>query len=293
MAFHHVVAGLLAALCCADSVSTQARQGPRIELTCGVYTSDRATTMYRMFTPVLEQLQDGLEERLHRPVNIELRICKTYDEALQAFVEGKVDFVRFGPASYVLAKDINPEVELLAMESKDGERVFQGMIVVLKDSPIKKLDDLRGCSFAFGDENSTIGRFLAQDQLLKAGIKAADLDRYAYLGRHDVVYTAVEVGDFDAGSLKDSTFRKLNKKNQLRVLVAFDNVTKPWVAREGLDPAIKRALRASLLAIDDEEALRALKVDGFLPADDEHFAVTRSAMARARAFEPPPAKCGK
>jgi phosphonate transport system substrate-binding protein len=256
----------------------------RLDLTFGVYTSDKATTMYRMFTPVLEHLQEGLEERLHRSVDTELRIYKTYDEALDAFVAGNVDFVRFGPASYVLARARNPKIQLLAMELKGGKKSFKGMIVVRQNSPIRQLSDLRSRSFAFGDRNSTIGRYLAQDKLLGARIRAQDLSYHAYLGRHDRVFRAVQYGDYDAGSVKENTYKKLNKKKQLRVLVTFDNVTKPWIARSGLDPRVTAALRSALLGANDKRALASLKVDGFVRATDEDFSPIRGSMKRAETF---------
>ena len=97
------------------------------------------------------------------------------------------------------------------------------------DSKFETLKDLKGASFAFGNINSTIGRYLAQSELLKEGIDNNALSKSEYLGCHDKVFKAVELGDFDAGSLKESTFKKLNKDNQLRVLHRFENVTKPWV----------------------------------------------------------------
>ncbi len=276
--------GVLAVLLGPGLARAQGAAVGRLDLTFGVYTSDKATTMYRMFTPVLEHLQDRLEARLHRSVDTELRIYKTYDEALDAFVAGRVDFVRFGPASYVLARARNPKIQLLAMELKGGKKSFKGMVVVRRDSPIRQLSDLRGRSFAFGDRNSTIGRYLAQDKLLDAKIRAQDLSYHAYLGRHDRVFRAVQYGDYDAGSVKENTYQKLNKKMQLRVLATFDNVTKPWIARSGLDPRVTAALRSALLGANDKKALASLKVDGFVRATDEDFSPIRDSMKRAETF---------
>ncbi|MEZ5988843.1 MAG: phosphate/phosphite/phosphonate ABC transporter substrate-binding protein [Planctomycetota bacterium] len=220
-------------------------------LTLGVYTTDKPSTMYEQFNPMTRALEKQLEQRMPWPVEVRLQIFKTYEECQDALVQDKVDFVRFGPASYVIAQRKNAKLQLLAMESNEGKKTFKGYIVVRKDSDIQSLEDLAGRSFAFGDESSTIGRYLSQARLLEAGIDARKLARYEYLGRHDKVYRAVAVGDYDAGALKSSTFEKLDKKKcELRILVAFDNITKPWIARAGLDPKLTAALRDSLLAID-------------------------------------------
>jgi phosphonate transport system substrate-binding protein len=247
----------------------------------GVYRTDKATVMYRNFMPVVETIQAQLEATLQRPVEVELQIYKTYDQGLEALVQGKVDFVRYGPASYVLAKQRNPKLRLLAMEQKEGHKRFKGVIVVSAGSAVRSLADLKGKSFAFGDENSTIGRYLAQAELIKAGVHSKDLECFEYLGRHDTVAKAVQIKDFDAGSLKIGTFEKMNADGSLRVLHSFDNVTKPWVARDGLDPKVFDALRSVLLAYDDEESLKSLTITGFMETSEEEYEFVRRGMKLA------------
>ena len=200
---------------------------PAFSLTFGVYQSDKATVMYKMFFPVIKYIQANLKRRLGRPVDIQLRIFRSYDEGIESLVAGKVDFVRFGPASYITAKGRNNRIKLLAMEHKSGKKRFKGLIIAGVDSPIRSLTELKGHSFAFGDRNSTIGRYLAQAELVKAGIHANDLRKFDYLGRHDKVARAVELGDYDAGAVKIKTYKKANKNRTLRIVVSFDNVTKP------------------------------------------------------------------
>ena len=257
-----------------------------VELTFAVYTSDKATVMYRMFTPIIEALQERMEKELGRPVDIDLKIFKGYEGAIDALVRGEVDFVRFGASPYVIAKERNSKIELLAMESMKGKKRFKGAIVVAKESPIRSLGDLKGKRFAFGDEKSTIGRVLSQGILLDAGVRGSDLADYAYLGRHDKVVQSVMIGDFDAGAAKMSTVKKVDKSKKLRVLHDFDVVTKPWVARAGLDPAIVAELRAGLLGLQSPEALKQLKISGFLPSDDREYDSIRKALEAVDRFAP-------
>ena len=252
-----------------------------LALTFGIYRTDKATTMYRQFLPIVESIQEDLAVELGRPVEIELKIYKTYQEGLESLVDGTADFVRFGPASYVLAKQQNPGVELLAMEHEDGQKRFKGVVIVRRDDPAKSLADLRGRTFAFGDENSTIGRYLVQAELVRAGIRAQDLTAHKYLGRHDAVFTAVQMGDYDAGSVQISTFEKMNEDKKLRVLHEFDNVTKPWVARAGLDADVRAALTRVLVAFDDKKLLATLKITGLTATSDAEYAFVREGMRLA------------
>jgi phosphonate transport system substrate-binding protein len=254
-------------------------------LRCGVAQSEKATVMYRKMTPVLEALQDSTEKTLGRPVDIELKIFRTYEEGIEALAAGEIDFVRFGPASYVLTKRRQATVQLLAMEQENGEKRFKGVIAVRKQSSIQTLADLKGKRFAFGDVNSTIGRYLVQAELVKAGLHASDLASFKYLPRHDAVAHAVDIGDFDAGSLRIGAFEKANEKDTLRVLWTFENVTSPWVAKSGLDPALCRALRDGLCSIKDPVALKELKISGFTPTSDDEYQLVRDGMKQADEFE--------
>ncbi len=258
-----------------------------VDLRFGVYVSDKPTEMVRKFRPVLDALEAAMSGELGEPVHIRMRVARDYETGIEDLVTGAVDFARFGPASYILAKERNPALRILAVESEKGTKVFYGIICVSEDSPIRALEDLRGRSFAFGSQRSTIGRYLSQDLLNRHGITARDLATYDYLGRHDKVGTAVARKQFDAGALKEGTFKKLVAKGvSIRAIASFPNVTKPWIARGSLAPKVFAALRATLLRMRDPAALKALNRDGFLEGSDDDYAVIRKAMAsNARFFE--------
>lgn len=250
-----------------------------ITLSLGLYTSNKPSSMVRKFRPIVKHLELKMTEKLGKPVNIRMQLAKNYEQGIQHLTAGKVDFSRFGPASYIEAKRSNPDLEILAMESKDSKKIFHGIIATSMDSPVATIDDLIGGSFAFGDQQSTIGRYLSQQFLANNGIGAKDLGHFEYLGRHDIVGTRVGAGDFTAGALNESTFRKLlSKGEEIREIARFPNVTKPWIARSGLDPKIFAALQFCLLELTDKESLQKLKIDGFLEGSDADYEVIRSAI---------------
>jgi phosphonate transport system substrate-binding protein len=258
-------------------------------LSFGVYTSDKPSEMYKKFKPMLRYIEDEIAARIEDSPQIKLVIYKTYELALEAFINGEVDFVRFGPASYVIAKDRNPEVRLLAIEENKGKRRFNGIILVREDSSFNSLNDLSGSSFAFGDENSTIGRYLSQAELVEAGLTVTDLESYDYLGRHDRVVAAVLHGKYDAGAAKESTFAKYREKG-LRALRSFDNVTKPWVACGNIAEDHFVALQDVLLNTSNPEILKTFSksLSGFAPCEDSEYDFVREGMERSRMFFPNP-----
>ncbi|MBL8753314.1 MAG: PhnD/SsuA/transferrin family substrate-binding protein [Planctomycetes bacterium] len=256
-------------------------------ITLGVYSFKKPTEVWNQFQPVTVELSRLVTKELGSPAVVELQVTKTYEECLDQFVSGKVDIVRFGPASYVLAKNLEPKVQLLASEKEDSREV--GLIVVRDDSPIRSLRDLAGKKFAFGDSQSTIGRYLSQAELVSAGVLAKDLASFTYLERHDSVFKSVEVGDHDAGALHLDTWKELNAKaaRKLRVVHKFDNLSKPWLARAGLPPEVVTALTQSLLQLSDPAALKALKVPGFVVSTDAEFDMVRKGMMQSEKFAPP------
>lgn len=250
-----------------------------INLKFGVYTSDKPTTMVTMFRPLLNSLEKRLTQKLGEPVKISLQVARNYKKGISALVEGDVDFSRMGPASYISSKEKNSELRLLAMESKKGKKIFYGIICVHENSQIKTISQLKGQRFAFGNENSTIGRYLSQHLLVNNKIFSSNLASYNYLGRHDRVGTAVGSKKYDAGALKESTFKKLKKKGvPIRELARFPNVTKPWIASSKMKKETFIALRTALIEFKDSEALKNIKKQGFLPTNDNDYTTIRESI---------------
>lgn len=255
------------------------------ELVFGTYAADKPTATVRQYQPFLAFLSERMSERLGEPVTIRLKIAKEYGEGIRQLAAGEVDFARFGPASYVHVMNENPGIRIVAMESKNGGKRFKGVIVVHADSPVQSVAELAGQGFAFGDELSTIGRYLAQEYLLEAGISSEDLKEFAYLGRHDLVGEAVGAGKYAAGALKESTYKKLASKGvPIRVLASFDNVTKPWLAAPDMAPEVLEAMREVMLASENEEIVQEISKNGFLTGADEDYDIIRRAMERSQAF---------
>nr|WP_254604262.1 PhnD/SsuA/transferrin family substrate-binding protein [Leisingera sp. ANG59] len=255
------------------------------DLIFGTYAADKPTATVKKYQPFLSFLAKRMSEELGEPVTIRLKVAKEYEEGIRQLASGEVDFSRFGPASYVHVMKENPGIRIIAMESQNGQKRFKGVIVVHSDSTVQSVEDLAGLSFAFGDELSTIGRYLAQEYLLEAGISSSDLLEFAYLGRHDLVGEAVGAGKYTAGALKESTYKKLVAKGvPIRVLASFDNVTKPWLASPDMPAGVLEAMRKVMLSSENEEIVRRIAKNGFLLGNDQDYDIIRRAMERSLAF---------
>lgn len=249
----------------------------------GSYASERPSEELRKLEPFKRYLEASLKEQ-GLPVNVEISIFATYEEGLDALVTGDIDFSRLGPASYILAKRKNHDLTLLASEAHGGDKNFPAVIVVARDSPIKTIADLRGKRFAFGDPNSTAGRYLPQAELASAGVNARNLASYEFLGRHDKVLFAVASGRFDAGATNVNTFTKYADAKNLRELVRYPSPTHAWTAHSKLDPAMVKALRKALLDMADPALTELIDRNGFLPATDGDYDEMRRIMNLAKKF---------
>jgi len=181
-------------------------------------------------------------------------------------------------------KERNRDIRLLAMEHKKNQKRFYGIFIVPESSSITSLEEIKGKSVAFGDKNSTIGRYLSQADLVKAGVHAKDLASYAYLGRHDKVALAVAAGNYDAGVVKENTYKKYAASKGLKKIARFPNVTKPWVVRAGFDEKLFGMVQQSLWELQDKDVLKNLNQDGFLPAEDDDYEFVRQGMQRSKDF---------
>ena len=261
-----------------------------VTLSFGVYTADKPTDTVKKFRPILQVLEQDLTERLREPVRIWIQVAFSHEKGIYDISEGRVDFARLGPASYVELKRLDPHSEILAVESRNGEKRFNEVICVARDGPIGDLADLKGKTFAFANDRSSIGRYLSQLYLRENGIHLGDLAGSEHLDGQDDVGNAVATGRFDAGTLDERTYKRLVKQGvPLRAIATFQNVTRPWLARSGLEPRMLNALRSALLEYKNFRALQMPGKDGFLPATDHDFQIVYRAVIKNTEFYGSPA----
>ena len=89
----------------------------KVSLVFGTYSSDKPSAMVAQLRPSLDDIARSMEEILGEEVEINMKVVRSYDDGVALIVEGQVDFMRLGPASYVRAKDDNPGIEVLVMEN--------------------------------------------------------------------------------------------------------------------------------------------------------------------------------
>ncbi len=156
------------------------------------------------------------------------------------------------------------------------------MLIATKAGPVKKLEDVRGKPFGFGDQASTSSHLAPRALLLrKAGLDGAKDYKPVHLGAHDAVARAVQAGQVPAGALSKSILdalvaRKSIDPNKIAILDISDKIPNyPIVMQGDLAPALKEEIRKAFLEMKDKTVLKSFRVEGFVAANDQTYDVLR------------------
>jgi phosphonate transport system substrate-binding protein len=203
--------------------------------------------MYQLYQPFVDYLSENT------PYQFEIKLSRTYQQTVDRFGRGETVIASCGPVPYIRAREKYPVKPILRALSGDGKPYYHGIIIVRQESPIQKLEDLKGRSFAFGQSWSTAGHILPQYSLMKAGVYLKDLKHYTFLRHHDSVVHAVLKGQFDAGAVKDVVAYKY-QRDGLRFIFMTDPIpTVPIVVRADAPPEMVKSVRTALLKLNPKD----------------------------------------
>ena len=143
-------------------------------------------------------LAQYLSKKLDRPV--ELRTVDSWEGLAKSLANGETDIALMGPWGYVLANN-QAGAQAVATILYDGKPEYFAIVITHPTSGLKKLEDLKGKTFAFGDKGSTSGYLIPTHQFLKMGI--ADPEKFfskTIYTKHQAIETEVTRGELDAGA---------------------------------------------------------------------------------------------
>ena len=225
------------------------------------------------------QLREYIEKRLGQPVQMVDR--GNYDEMNSLLEAGNIDaaFVCAGP--YVEGKEIFG-LQLLAMPLVKGKPIYHSYIIVPRNSPARKLEDLRGKVFAFTDPKSNSGKLVPTYMLARRNETPQHFfSKVEFTYGHDNSIRAVAEQLVDGAAVDSLIWEYLNIKTpeltaKTRILLRSKPYgIPPLVVRPGIDTEQKQKLQHILLhAADDAEGRRILKgmmIDRFVAGDDKNY----------------------
>ncbi len=233
-------------------------------------------------------LRAYLEKALGRPV--ELVIPTSYNATVEGLGNGSLDVAYLGGLTYVKA---HMRYGAIPLVQREADRNFHSLFITQANSPIKKLKDLKGKSFAFGDINSTSGHLMPYRAMEAVGISPDQDLHFRYTGSHAATVKAVESGAVDAGACDETVFKEMTsdgKADPAKLRVFY--TTQPfvdyvWAARSGLDSATQKAVVNAFTRLkpgQDDKILEILRGQKFVPATDAEYNAIRTTATELKLF---------
>jgi len=237
----------------------------------GSVAEDIPAAMHQRLTP----LMDYLEKSIGHPVV--LTLSPNMPKAIEDLSKGNVELAYLTPVAYLRAHE-KGGATLIAKVVSNNQAFFHLEIVVREDSPIRKVEDLVGKKFAFGDPAALLQRAVVEN----SGISLEKFGSVSFLGHYDNIVRGILNRDYDAGIVTDSKARKWNKKG-LRVIYSSPQLP-PYniAATSKMDRIVFLKLQGALLGLDGNNpdhrrVLQALgeDYDGFARTSDREYDIVR------------------
>lgn len=230
------------------------------------------------FTPLAKALERALGQAFS------LEVAGDYAKHIEAVGTDRVEFAYMGPVQYVQVVSRYGAKPLLARQEVGHRPWLHGEIVVREDSSIRKLADLHGKRFAFGDPSSTMAHVVPMQMLEHAGVTQQALAYFTFLGAHKNVALAVLAGHFDAGALKKEVFDEYRSEG-LRSIAPLPAVPDHlFVASRKASEPMVRAARNLLTTLhqssEGRDILTAIHpgMTALVPVEDGEYDRLRSLM---------------
>jgi phosphonate transport system substrate-binding protein len=196
-------------------------------------------------------------------VPMKMHQASDYAGTIEALKARKLEFARFGPASYAQAWLVTGgKVEPLVVEmDSEGLTGYHSVIAVKAASPYQALDDLKGKTLAYADPNSTSGYIAPAYFLRESGVDpAAFFGRTGFAGSHENSILALLNGTYDAAATwwtneeRSNVTRMEGKKmipaGQIRYIWKSPKLpSSPWAIHTDLPASLRSDVGAALVAL--------------------------------------------
>jgi phosphonate transport system substrate-binding protein len=204
--------------------------------------------LFRIWRPILDELERRTGFSFDLVGSSKIPVFE------QKYRVGLYDFVYMNPYHLVRAHDAQGYLPLI----RDGERKLKGILVVLKDSPIKRIQELDGKRVAFPSPNALGASLLMRAELSKLhGVEVLP----HYVQTHTSVYLHVTLGLDSAGGGVLSTLyaQKPEIKDKLRIIYETRPVNPhPISAHPRVPEAHREKVRRAFLEMAQTEKGAAL-----------------------------------
>ena len=252
------------------------------EIYLGSVAMDVPATMVLRLTPLTTYLTKKTG------IKITFRASPNLASAVNELGKDFTQIAYLTPVAFIDALDKH-RARALVSPLTHGKNTFNLVVAVRQDSPIQTMADLKGKSFAFGDEKALLQRAV----VVGGGAKLEELAKYSFLKHYDNIAKAVLNNDFDAGILKDTSFEKFAPQGLRKIHSSPPLSSYLFAVSERLPAETVKKLRAAFLELkaDTPEGKAILNeldpaYNGFVVAEDKDYDTIRKLIAPFQAPAP-------
>ncbi len=226
-----------------------------------------------------EPLVDYIGEKLG--INTTLVLRDTYEEMNHLLEQSEVDIAFVCGLPYIIGEETFG-LDILAVPQINGAPEYFSYIIVPKDSPATRLEDLRGKKYAYSDPLSNSGNLAPRYRLAKIGeTPETFFNMFVYTRSHHNSIEAVATKLVDGASVDSYIWEFANATDPI-----FTSETKiiekgpafpftPFVMRKGIDPALQERITDVFLNMHHDpkglQILESLKIDKFVAVPDSFY----------------------
>ncbi|BCB17964.1 phosphonate ABC transporter substrate-binding protein [Bosea sp. ANAM02] len=224
------------------------------ELVFAIIPSENASGVVERYTPFVNYLAKELGTK------VTLRIANDYAAIIEGQRAGNIHIGMYGPASFARARMTGAKVDAFAIETNlDGTKGYHSVFYVKKDSPYKKVEDLKGRNLGLVDPNSTSGNNVPRFVLNGMKIEPETFfSKVVYTGSHENAIIALQQGTVDMAANwwndeQESNLQRMARKGMakaedFRIIYKSDQiVNSPMAYLTDLPEELKAKIRDAVL----------------------------------------------